>query len=110
MIRTETAAIGRAAGLPALLDLVPGSPTAIGYHVVATVDFLGLALWLGPPVYRAILRFRYNLAKRGSAIAFQILFMLAVTMLAVALGFLVYRHLGRKAGTRESIGSFAGET
>ena len=76
---------GAPVGLPALLDLVPGSPTAIGYHVVATVGFLGLALWLGPPVYRAILRFRYNLVKRGSAIAFQILFMLAVTMLAVAL-------------------------
>lgn len=76
---------GAPVGLPALLDLVPGSPTAIGYHVVATVGFLGLALWLGPPVYRAILRFRYNLVKRGSAIAFQILFMLAVTILAVAL-------------------------
>jgi hypothetical protein len=31
-------------------------------------------------------------------------------MLAVALGFVVYRRMGRRAGTRDSIGSFAGET
>ena len=36
--------------------------------------------------------------------------MLVASLLAVALGFLVYRRMGRKAGTRESIGSFAGET
>ncbi|HVF07376.1 MAG TPA: cation:proton antiporter, partial [Actinomycetota bacterium] len=51
----------------------------------ATVAFLGLALWIGPPIYRAVLRFRFNVVKRGSAIAFQIVFMLVITMLAVSL-------------------------
>ena len=34
--------------------------------------FLGAALWIGPPVYRALLRFRFNVVKRGSAVAFQV--------------------------------------
>ena len=72
-------------GLPAVLDLEPGSVLSIGFHVVSTLLFLGAALWLGPPVYRALLRFRFNVVKRGSAVAFQVVFMLAVTMLAVSL-------------------------
>jgi hypothetical protein len=36
--------------------------------------------------------------------------MLVASMLAVALGFVLYRYLGNRAGERESIGSFAGET
>lgn len=76
---------GAGVGLPAVLDLEPGSALTIGFHVVATIAFLGLALWIGPPAYRAILRFRFNVVKRGSAIAFQIVFMLTVTMIAVAL-------------------------
>ena len=54
-------------GIPALLDLEPGSVLSIGFHVAATVLFLGVALWIGPPVYRALLRFRFNVVKRGSA-------------------------------------------
>jgi Kef-type K+ transport system membrane component KefB len=72
-------------GIPALLDLEPGSVLSIGFHVAATLLFLGAALWIGPPVYRALLRFRFNVVKRGSAVAFQVVFMLAVTMLAVSL-------------------------
>jgi Kef-type K+ transport system membrane component KefB len=76
---------GEGLGLPAMLGLEPGSATSIGFHVVATIAFLGLALWIGPPIYRSMLRFRFNVVKRGSAVAFQIVFMLAVTMIAVAL-------------------------
>ncbi|HVF08075.1 MAG TPA: cation:proton antiporter [Actinomycetota bacterium] len=76
---------GDAVGLPGVIGLAPGSAGSIAFHVIATVGFLGLALWLGPPVYRAVLRFRFNVVKRGSAIAFQIVFMLVITMLAVAL-------------------------
>ncbi len=36
--------------------------------------------------------------------------MLVAALLAVTLGFFVYRWLGRRAGTKESIGSFTGET
>ncbi len=54
----------------------------------------------------------YNTARAAPTPALNALatLMLVTAMLAVALGFLVYRHMGRKAGTRESIGSFAGET
>jgi Kef-type K+ transport system membrane component KefB len=76
---------GDGAGLPAVLELQPGSAGAIAYHVVATIGFLALALGAGPRVYRGLLRFRFNVVKRGSAIAFQVVFMLAVTMFAVAL-------------------------
>jgi Kef-type K+ transport system membrane component KefB len=76
---------GEGVGLPAILGLEPGSAGSIGFHVVATIAFLGLALWIGPPIYRAMLRFRFNVVKRGNAIAFQIVFMLVVTMIAVAL-------------------------
>ncbi|HJR97361.1 MAG TPA: cation:proton antiporter [Actinomycetota bacterium] len=72
-------------GLPSLLDLEPGSTASIAFHVGATLGFLAVALWLGPPVYRALLRFRFNVVKRGSPIAFQIVFMLAATVLAVSL-------------------------
>jgi len=76
---------GEGVGLPALLGLEPGSAASIGFHVAATLAFLGVALWVGPPIYQALLRFRFNVVKRGSAVAFQIVFMLAVTMVAVAL-------------------------
>ncbi len=76
---------GATVGLPAMIGFEPGSAASIAFHVIATVGFLGVALWLGPPAYRAVLRFRFNVVKRGSAIAFQIVFMLVVTMLAVAL-------------------------
>lgn len=80
-----TGTSGDAVGLPGVIGLAPGSAGSIAFHVIATVGFLGLALWLGPPVYRAVLRFRFNVVKRGSAIAFQIVFMLVITMLAVSL-------------------------
>ena len=48
----------------------------------------------------------YNTARAAPTPALNALatLMLVAAMLAVALGFLVYRRLGRKAGTRESIG------
>ncbi|MEO6699079.1 MAG: hypothetical protein ABIR53_05495 [Paraperlucidibaca sp.] len=36
--------------------------------------------------------------------------LLVAAMLAVALGFLLYRYLSKRSGETESIGSFAGET
>ncbi|HWC70084.1 MAG TPA: cation:proton antiporter [Actinomycetota bacterium] len=76
---------GDVVGVPSMLGLEPGSVVSIGFHVAATIGFLALALWLGPRVYRAILHFRFNVVKRGSPIAFQIVFMLAGTALAVGL-------------------------
>jgi Kef-type K+ transport system membrane component KefB len=73
-------------GVPYLLGLEPGSLANSLFHVVATVGFLGLALWLGPPLYRRILRFRFNLVRKGNQIGFQLVFMLSVAVVAVMLG------------------------
>jgi Kef-type K+ transport system membrane component KefB len=73
-------------GLPSLLGLDPVSAWNVAYHVVATVAFLGIALWAGPSVYRRVLRFRFNFVKRSSAIGFQLAFMLAFTLAAIFLG------------------------
>ena len=73
-------------GLPAVLGIHPGSTASVVFHVVATLAFLGLALWLGPPLYRRALRFRYNLVRKGNQIGFQLVFMLGLTVIAVLLG------------------------
>jgi Kef-type K+ transport system membrane component KefB len=73
-------------GLPDALGLDPASGMSTAYHVVATLGFLGLSLTLAPPVYRRVLRFRFNVVKRGSAIGFQLVFMFLSTVVAVFLG------------------------
>ena len=73
-------------GVPSLLGLVPGSLTNSLFHVAATLAFLGLSLWLGPPLYRRILRFRFNLVRKGNQIGFQLVFMLSMAVIAVMLG------------------------
>ena len=80
------ASSGDQIGVPAVLGIRPGSTASVVFHVVATLAFLGLALWLGPPLYRRALRFRFNLVRRGSQIGFQLVFMLGLTVIAVLLG------------------------
>ncbi len=77
---------GNLYGLPALLDLDPSGAAAVLYHVAATLAFLAISLVVGPPVYRRVLRFRFNVVKRGSAIGFQLVFMFLATAVAVFLG------------------------
>jgi Kef-type K+ transport system membrane component KefB len=76
---------GEVYGLPGLLDLDPSGAAAVAYHVAATLAFLGISLVAGPPVYRRVLRFRYNVVRRGSAIGFQLVFMFLATAAAVFL-------------------------
>jgi spermidine/putrescine transport system permease protein len=54
----------------------------------------------------------YNTARAAPTPALNALatLMLVAALLTVAMGFLIYRWLGRRAGERESIGGFAGET
>lgn len=73
-------------GLPALLQLDAGSGLSTAYHVVATVLFFGLFLWLGPRVFQRSLRFRYNLLHRSNPIAFQLVVLLVVSLVCVFLG------------------------
>ena len=77
---------GEVYGLPGLLDLDPSGAASVVYHVVATLAFLGISLVVGPPVYRRVLRFRFNVVRRGSAIGFQLVFMFLATAVAVFLG------------------------
>jgi Kef-type K+ transport system membrane component KefB len=72
-------------GLPHLLGVDPGSAANVVYHVVAELTFLIGSLAVGPIVYRRLLS-RYNPMKRGSAIGFQLVFMLALSTLALWLG------------------------
>jgi len=73
-------------GLPALVRLEPSGVAAVVYHVGATLGFLALSLAAGPWLYRRALKFRYNVLKRGSAIAFQLVFMFVAVVAAVFLG------------------------
>jgi Kef-type K+ transport system membrane component KefB len=77
---------GDAYGLPDLLGLDPRSGLSTAYHVAATVGFLALAWALGPAIYRWVLRFRFNVVERGSAIGFQLAFMFLVSVIAAFLG------------------------
>ncbi len=106
-------------GLPSLVGIDPVSPWNVLYHVIATVAFLALALLVGPAAYRRVLRFRFNLVKRASAIGFQLAFMLSFTLVAAFIGivplfgaFMAGVISGsvsgdRAAEARESIGAFS---
>jgi len=73
-------------GLPEILSLEPSGAASIAYHAFATVGFLAASLAVGPWLYRRALGFRYNVLKRGSAIAFQLVFMFVAVVAAVFLG------------------------
>lgn len=73
-------------GLPAALGIRPGSPVDMAYHVVATLAVFGCALAVGPRIYPATVRWRLNLIRRSNPIAYQLVFMLAVTLLCLFLG------------------------
>ena len=73
-------------GLPAVLGLEPGSAPGAVYHVVATVGFLVLFRTLGPRFFQAAMRTRFNLVHRGSAIGFQLAFVLTATWACMLLG------------------------
>jgi Kef-type K+ transport system membrane component KefB len=73
-------------GLPALLRISPGSAADMGYHVAATLAVLGAALAFGPPAYRAAARWRLNLLRQASPVAYELALMLAATLLCLFLG------------------------
>ena len=110
---------GHAFGLQTSLRLEPGSAASVAYHVAVTLAFLAFARWPLPRMYRVVRRFRFNLVRRGNTIAFQLAFMLALTVLATLLGvvplfgaFLAGIAVGASgrdgaADARETIRSFA---
>jgi Kef-type K+ transport system membrane component KefB len=66
-------------GLTALFGMEPASSLSMGYHVLATLAFFGLFLWLGPKLFRRVLHSPYNVLHRRNPIAFQLTVMLALT-------------------------------
>jgi len=73
-------------GLPSLLRISPGTSADIAYHVVATLGVLAVALALGPRLYRITAQSRVNLIRHSSPVAYQLVFMLAATLLCLFMG------------------------
>jgi Kef-type K+ transport system membrane component KefB len=73
-------------GLAPLLGIHPGTQGAVLWHVGATAGFFLLALFLGPLLYRALSGFRFNLLRVSNPIAFELVFMLAMTSCCAFLG------------------------
>jgi len=79
-------ATGDTFGLPSLLGIEPGSAANVAYHVVVTLALLGSCLWLGPQLFGRVFRFLRHTVKRGSAIAFELVFMLLLATASIFLG------------------------
>jgi Kef-type K+ transport system membrane component KefB len=77
---------GEAFGVAAVLESRGGAAWSTAYYVAATLSVIGACLWLGPRMYLGALRFRYNLLNRSNPIAFQLVFLLAITGICVLLG------------------------
>src|SRR5690242_11136725 len=72
-------------GIPAALDLHTIAQNAI-YHTVVAVIFLAVALGLGGRAYKMLAGMRANVLARRSPVAFQLLWMLALSAAALAVG------------------------
>ena len=72
-------------GVPAALN-IHGVARSSVYHTVVAVLFLGVALTVGGRVYKALTGMRANPLARRSPVAFQLLWMLALSAGALALG------------------------
>jgi K+:H+ antiporter len=73
-------------GVPALLGGGAASTASMAYHVAVTLAFFGVSLWLGPKVFGAVARSRFNVLRRHSPIGFHLAFVLALTGVALVLG------------------------
>ena len=72
-------------GVPAALNIHTVVQSSV-YHTVAAVLFLSVALSVGGRVYKALIGLRANPLGRRSPVAFQLLWMLALSAGALALG------------------------
>jgi Kef-type K+ transport system membrane component KefB len=77
---------GDAFTLPSLLNIAPGGAAADAYYVIASLAIFGLPLALGRSFVERTGRIRLNLLSRSNALAFQVVFMMAMTSLALFLG------------------------
>jgi Kef-type K+ transport system membrane component KefB len=76
---------GTAFGLPAALDIRTIPQNSV-YHTVTAVLFMAAALGFGGRAYQALRGLRANVLARRSPVAFQLLWLLALSAAALALG------------------------
>lgn len=72
-------------GLPSALHITTIAQNSV-YHTFVAVIFLALSMALGPRAYRWLLESPANVLARHSLVAFQLLWMLALSAAALALG------------------------
>jgi len=75
----------KAFGIPAVLNLHTVAQNS-AYHTVIAVIFLAVALSFGGRAYKMLAGMRANILARRSPVAFQLLWMLALSATALALG------------------------
>jgi Kef-type K+ transport system membrane component KefB len=83
-------ATAQALNLPGLLGIRPGTTTSAIYYVAASAAFFSLPLILGRAFMQRLASMRGNVFAWSSPIAFQLLFVIAVTGLALFLGVAAY--------------------
>jgi Kef-type K+ transport system membrane component KefB len=106
-------------GLAGQLGWDPGSTANYAYHTFATIGFLVVGLTVGPRLYGMALRSRYNVIKRRSQVAFQLVVVIAMSGACLLLsivplfgafvaGIIVVTASGERAQTaRFEIGNFS---
>jgi Kef-type K+ transport system membrane component KefB len=72
-------------GLPTALN-IHTVPESGAYHTIVAVLFLGAALTVGGRAYKALSGLRFNVLARRSPVAFQLMWMLALSAGALSLG------------------------
>jgi Kef-type K+ transport system membrane component KefB len=81
----QTASSSGAFGIPAALNLHTVPENGV-YHTIIAVAFLAVALPFGGRIYRFLTEWRFNVLAQRSPVAFQLLWMLALSAAALALG------------------------
>lgn len=72
--------------LPSLLSIRPGSALSDVYYVIVSIAIFGLPLVFGRSLVERLGAMRFNVLGRSNALAFQVVFMMVMTSLALFLG------------------------
>ncbi|MDQ6721059.1 MAG: cation:proton antiporter [Candidatus Dormibacteraeota bacterium] len=72
--------------LPSLLGIRPGTALSDAYYVVVSIAIFGLPLVLGRSFVERLGSLRLNFLGRSNALAFQVVFMMVMTSVALVLG------------------------
>jgi Kef-type K+ transport system membrane component KefB len=72
--------------LPSLLSIHPGSALSDAFYVIASIAIFGIPLAFGRSLVERMGAMRFNFLGRSNALAFQVVFMMAMTSLALFVG------------------------